>query len=264
MLSRASWLPLAEGLEPGRRIRVDHDCGPGNTLLITRDGARLRAYCFRCDESGSARGPEESLAVKLERLKAAQDGDRQMEQAPTVLPHPANRDVSTWPTPAKLWLYRAGLGRKEIGQLGVYYHQPSDRVVLPVLKDGRPIYWQARALDGRMPKYLNPNVDRSTILPTYGKADVPTLCEDILSAFKVGLVAEGWSLMGVKASDLLLSRLLARGKRVNIWLDPDPPGQRAAAKISKQLTSYGLSVKNIVSTRDPKLHTRDQIKELLS
>lgn len=264
MLSRASWLPLAEGLEPGRRIRVDHDCGPGNTLLLSRDSNGYRAYCFRCDDSGSARGPEESLAAKLERLRAARDGDRKICVEPTNLPGPATRDVSEWPEKARLWLYRAGIGRREIGQLGAYYHAPTDRVVLPVLDGGRVVYWQARALDGRVPKYLNPGVDRATILPKFGHAEVPTLCEDILSAFKVGLVAEGWSLMGVKASDKLVADILAGPKRCNIWLDPDPPGQRAAARISKQLTGYGVAVRNIVSLKDPKLHTRDQIKELLS
>lgn len=264
MLSRASWLPLAEGLEPGRRIRVDHDCGPGNTLLLSRDSNGYRAYCFRCDDSGAARGPEEPLSVRLARLREAGNNDGQVAQS-TSLPEPRITDVSQWPEAARLWLFKAGLGRREIGQLGAYYHAPTQRVVLPVL-DGsrRVVYWQARALDGRVPKYLNPGVDRATILPKFGHAEVPTLCEDILSAFKVGLVAEGWSLMGVKASDKLVADILAGPKRCNIWLDPDPPGQRAAARISKQLTGYGVAVRNIVSLKDPKLHTRDQIKELLS
>ena len=218
MLSRASWLPLAEGLEPGRRVRVNHDCGPGTTLLISRDVNGYRAYCFRCDDSGSARGPQESTAARIERLKQSGLADGKASGS-VELPSPRVSDVASWPQQAALWLYKAGLGKAEIGKLGAYYHEGTDRVVLPVFDNGRCVYWQARALDGRMPKYINPPVDRSQILPRYGKAEVPTLCEDILSAFKVGLVQEGWSLMGVKPSDRLVSELMKRGRRVNVWLD---------------------------------------------
>ena len=262
MLSRASWLPLTEGLEPGRRLRVNHDCGPGNTLLISRDSNGYRAYCFRCDDSGSARGPQESLATRIKRLELSIVGDREIS-GQTTAPTPSVRAVEQWPEAARLWMYRAGLGRAEIGRLGAYYHEPSQRVVLPVYSNSELVFWQARALDGRTPKYLNPPVDRSTILPRYGKAEVPTLCEDILSAFKVGLVAEGWSLMGVKPSDRLIAELMRRGRKVNVWLDPDPPGQKAASRICKSLRGLGFEARNIVSAKDPKLHTREQIKELL-
>lgn len=134
--------------------------------------------------------------------------------------------------------------------------------MLPVYENGECVYWQARALDGRTPKYLNPPVDRTKILPIYGSADVPTLTEDILSAFKVGLASEGWSLMGVKPSDRVVSALLKRGA-CNVWLDPDPPGQKAAARICKSLRSLGVQARNIVSAKDPKLHTREEICKIL-
>jgi len=181
------------------------------------------------------------------------------------LPLPAVREVSAWPAACRLWLYKAGLGRAEIGQLGAYYHPPSDRVVLPVLDPatGKPVFWQARAVDGRQPKYLAPAVDRSRVLPRYGSAAVPTLTEDILSAFKVGLVSEGWAVMGTRVNDFTMALLMQR-RRCNVWLDPDAAGQRGAAKIVKQLRAYNIEVRNIISPRDPKLMHRAQIKELLT
>jgi DNA primase len=178
-------------------------------------------------------------------------------------------DVSEWPTKAALWLYKAGLGRPEIARLGAYYHPPSDRVVLPILDgSGAPVFWQARAPDKRQPKYMAAEVDRSLLVPKWGLAACPTLTEDILSAFKVGLVAEGWALMGTSASDALVNQLLTRNKHdnaayVNVWLDPDAPGQRAASKVCKRLQAYGLTVRNIQSPKDPKLMTLQQIKEIL-
>lgn len=264
MLDPQSWRPHAEGLAPGQRKRVDHSCGPGRTLLLSRDADGLRAFCFRCNESGRSATEPESLAVKAERLGKLRSSDLLVQQVRgTELPRPMVQSVDEWPTGAALWLYKAGLGRAEIGQMGAYYHPPSDRVVLPVLGGGKPVFWQARAVDGRQPKYLAPAVDRASVLPRWGNAPSPTLTEDILSAFKVGLVAEGWALMGTRVSVRVMAELLARGCAVNIWLDPDTAGQRGAAKVAAQLRAYGIPHRNIVSTKDPKLHTRAEIKEIL-
>lgn len=84
-----------------------------------------------------------------------------------------------------------------------------------------------------------------------------------MSAYKVGLVGEGWAVMGTSIPSSYIAELMRRRVRVNVWLDPDAAGRRAAAKYRKQLLAYGLDVNDILSTRDPKLHTRAQIKEYL-
>jgi len=135
--------------------------------------------------------------------------------------------------------------------------------VVPVYEAGEVVFWQARAYDKRQPKYLSPPVDRSALLPRYGRADRIVLTEDLLSAFKIGLVGEAWCLMGTHASPRLIAALLARKAPVLCWLDPDGPGRRAAAKVHKQLKAYGIEVRVIRSERDPKLHTFDEIKECI-
>lgn len=126
------------------------------------------------------------------------------------------------------------------------------------------MFWQARALDGRQPKYLAPAIDKRGIVPRWGSAEDVTLTEDILSAYKVGQVAEGWSLLGTQALPGLLTKLLQRRPpHVNVWLDPDRAGQRAASKLIPRLRGVGLNARRIVSERDPKLHTYDEIKEIL-
>lgn len=203
------------------------------------------------------------MADKLDRLRRQREGDSHLPF--TGLPLPAVCDVAAWPSGAALWFYKAGLGRREIGELGAYYHPPSDRVVLPVLEAGVPVFYQARAYQkGRLPKYLGPTPRPPKLLPRWGRAENPTLTEDILSAAKVGLVAEGWAVLGTSVSDHMIAMLLKRGVPVNVWLDPDAAGRRGAAKIIKQLRAYGMTVRNIVSTRDPKLMTRGEIKEILS
>lgn len=266
MLSPQSWLHLAEGLDIGRKRRHDHDCGPGKTLLVSRDDRGYSSYCWRCSDHGWAPGPQESLSDKLERLARLRAGD----EACTAVrgrPEPAVHDVDSWPASAALWFYKAGLSRSDIGSLGVYFHPPSGRVVLPV-NSGREAgteapYWQARALDGRFPKYIGASFRPPSLIARWGSAPSPTLCEDILSAYKVGLVGEGWAVMGTSIPSVYIAELLRRDCVVNLWLDPDAAGRRAAAKYKKQLQAYNLRVRDIQSTLDPKRHTRGEIKEYL-
>lgn len=270
MLNPASWLPQAEALDVGQKRRVKHECGTDRIMLVSRDDTGYRAFCFRCNEPGFAPPPQESLTEKLARMDRQRSADTAIMRP--ELPEPRVYALDDWPAPARLWLYQAGLGRDRIGELGAYYHPPSDRVVLPVMERGEPVFWQARAVDGRQPKYMAPSADRTRVIPRYGSALNVTLTEDILSAFKVGTAGhEGWSLMGTRVSNHLLSRLLVRRARVNVWLDNDigpkfpvNRGQIAARKIGLQLRACGLEVRNIISPRDPKLMHREEIKELLA
>jgi DNA primase len=263
MLNPQSWKPKAEALQMGQRQRVDHDCGPGRTLLISRNEDGLRAHCFRCNDSGSSGPPAESLADKIARIRRGNEADA-VHAGLRRQPEPAIVDVDLWPAAARLWFYRAGLSRSDIGAIGAYYHAATDRVVLPIRVAGETIYWQARALNGRQPKYIGSSDRPPSMLARWGDAPSPTLCEDILSAYKVGSVGEGWAVMGTSVPSAYIAHFLQRGCAVNVWLDPDPAGQKAARRYIKQLRAYNVEVRNIVSSRDPKLHTRDQIKEYLA
>jgi hypothetical protein len=264
VLALASWRHLADSLEDGRSLRVNHDCGSGRTLSVTREGAKLFAWCHRCNDRGNDQLIE-SLSVRIARLGAIREADAKLSDS--ALPEPRAYAVSDWPTPAKLWFYKAGLGNHDIGRLQAYYHPPSNRVVLPV--EGG--FWQARALAaGQLPKYMAPNVDKSGILPRYGKGESITLTEDILSAYKVGQVGEGWCLMGTNLQPNTLHAILKDGRPVNVWLDNDLPpthqvnrGQIAAKKVLKSLRAMGVKAHNIVAPRDPKLMTYDEIKGLI-
>jgi hypothetical protein len=163
---------------------------------------------------------------------------------------------------ARVWLYRAGLGDADIGRLGFYYHPLSDRVVLP---GGDPAlgYYQARAYQkGRMPKYIGPTPKPAKLLVRFGEALVPTLTEDILSAAKIGLVSEGWAVLGTSVSSHMVAALMKRG-RCNVALDPDAAGRRGAAKIVKQLRAYGITVRNVEFQKDPKLMPRESLRRVL-
>ena len=261
MLDPASWLPQAQALGIGQRRYGEHECGGGRKLLLSRDTEGFSAWCFRCSDRGWAPAPKPSLAERLAAAKQLADAD--LRASSVELPEPCVHDPREWPLLARVWLYKAGLGAPEIARLGAYYHPDTDRVVLPVLEAGEVVFWQARSVTGRLPKYLSPPVGKDTLLPRYGSSTTITLTEDLLSAFKVGLVAEAWSLMGTHANPRLLAALLERKAPVAIWLDPDAAGRHAAKKVHSTLTAYGIAARIVRSERDPKLHTLDQIKEYL-
>lgn len=257
-------LAAAKELKLGSRIRVDHDCGDGKTALLSRKANGISLHCFRCGVPGWLASEPEPIGVRLERLRLGNVADT-VAQASATLPEPRITAYADWPGEARLWLLKAGLSSHDVGRLGAYYHPTTRRVVLPVSDPftGHLQYWQARALDGRMPKYLGSPVGKHNCVPRWGSAGSITLTEDILSAYKVGLVAEGWCLLGTSLSRTCFDMLVTAGKPVNVWLDPDAPGRRAAHKITSALRGWGLEVNNIVSLKDPKLIHRSVIKEIL-
>lgn len=264
MLSPASWEKHVSDLEIGGRVRVDHDCGPGRTLTVRHDEKGYHAFCFRCNDSGWQPPAPVPLAVRLERMRKMHEAESKFSQS-VELPEPQVRAWAEWPEPCRLWLLKAGLTSVDLPRLGAYYHPPTDRVVVPVLtRSGGVLFWQARAVDKRLPKYMAPPVDKSGIVPMYGKAEVVTLTEDLLSAYKVGKVGEGWSLLGTSLSNTALALLIARRCRVNVWLDPDAAGQRAARKVLAKLRSVGIECRSIVSKVDPKLVHRVDIQEYIT
>jgi hypothetical protein len=268
-LPDSDWLPHAERLKVGTRARISHDCGEGSPLLITRMHDKSTAYCFRCGGRGFKR-EHESLEAKLIRTTAERGAERKV-RATVELPQPQVYDTTEWPLVDKVWFFKMGLSLRMIGELKMYWCPAIGRVVLPIMEDDRPIYWTARS-SSQAPKWLTPDVPKDGLVARYGvgTGDSIVLCEDPLSAYKVGLVTEAWSLLGTKLHNRVLMQLIERGQRVVTWLDDDRgrhdgsnPGQTAARKIAARLRAFGVDCRNITSDRDPKYYPTDYIKEAL-
>jgi hypothetical protein len=259
MLQPESWA-AARALVPeiGDEARTGHDCGPGQVLKVSNTEAGYAAWCFRCADKGFIPHPQPSLSERLRRLERARIAE--VRASSTVsLPDPAITNPQAWPSPARVWLYKAGLSNSDIESLGFYWCPDLDRVVLPVYDGGTLVYWQARAVDGRQPKYINPKVDRSRIVAKYGSGPVLALTEDILSAVKVGKVTSAWACMGTVLPDPVLLQIVDTGLPVAIVLDPDAGGRKGRTRMRKQLLSVGVDAQIIEVPRDPKFMSRQEI-----
>lgn len=250
---------IGESLSVGQRTRHEHSCGDGRTLIVSRDGKGISAYCFRCHAKGWI-PDERSLAERIQALSQAQEWD-QVAADSIELPGPGKMDTQDWPDEPLLWLFRAGFNRDEIKSLGWYWNTRMQRVILPVRDHtGKVIYWQGRGFDPARPKALNPTVNREGLVAKYGQGEWIALTEDILSAAKVGSVSETWALLGTVLSYSTALALSEAGRPVLLMLDDDPAGRRGAAEAAKTLNLLGVRNHQVYFGKDPKLVARAVIK----
>ena len=260
---------IGESLSVGQRTRHEHSCGDGRTLIVSRDGKGISAYCFRCHAKGWI-PDERSLAERIQALSQAQEWD-QVAADSIELPGPGKMDTWDWPDEPLLWLFKAGFSRDEIKALGWYWNPRMQRVILPVRdSSSKVLYWQGRGFDSSRPKAINPTVNREGLVAQYGTGTAwVALTEDILSAAKVGGVegATAWALLGTVLSYSTALSLAELGRPVLLMLDDDPAGRRGAAEASKTLSLLGVWHRQLYFGKDPKLIPRSIIaakaKELL-
>ncbi|MGH1510395.1 toprim domain-containing protein [Ralstonia solanacearum] len=267
-MSGREWLAHAQALKEGGTRKVVHDCGPGEPLQINHKRAGWSAFCHRCKHTDFVERPAETLAEKLERLARVREAEDAVTDSP-ALPLPALYEPQAWPLDAAVWLYKAGISNDDIARLRFYWNPRLSRVVMPVYDDaGRCVYWQARTLEPysvNPRKYLNPAVDKSHLIARYGDGWAIVLTEDLLSAYKTSLAGvAGWALMGTRLNTYTTAQVLSARKPVFVWMDPDAAGQSAAAEIMRTLRAYGVIVRNVVSTKDPKLLSREEITRLVT
>lgn len=249
---------VGESLATGQRKRIEHLCGDGRTLIVSRDQKGISAYCFRCHAKGWI-PTERSLAERIAALSEHEDWDTVAQQS-LELPGPGKLDPQEWPDVARLWLYKAGFSNDEIRRHGWYWNSRMHRVILPIKADGKPIYWQGRGFDIHRPKAINPTVNREGLVAKYGQGTWIALTEDILSAAKVGGVGEAWALLGTVLSYSTALALAEAGRPVLLMLDDDPAGRHGAAEASKTLNLLGVWNKQVYFGKDPKLIPRSTIK----
>ena len=254
----ATVIAIADQLTPGQKRRVEHDCGDGNTMIVSRNARGISYWCHRCHTKGWL-PTERSLAERIAALREATEWDGTAQQS-LELPGPGKFDPQDWPDQPRVWLYKAGFSNDEIRRHGWYWNPRMERVILPVKVDGKTIYWQGRGFDPARPKALNPTVNREGLVAKYGRGDWIALTEDMLSAAKVGGVSEAWALLGTVLSYSTALALSEAGRPVLLMLDDDPAGRRGAAEAAKTLNLLGVRNHQVYFGKDPKLVPRSVIK----
>lgn len=273
MLPQEDYLDLAQALPEGGKGKYEHTCGEGKKLLVEHKPDGYAAWCYRCSEPGWT--PKRlSLSERIERLKAREAGDAAIK-ADIRPPMPPVWDINEWPAHARVWLYKAGFSKAWIEDLGFYWHEKSERVVMPVLNGGSDIlFWQARGFGRDTPKYISQPLPKLATKPMFKSIatgaepciDLGCLCltEDILSAARVSQVCTAWSLLGTSLSDEHALEIARQDKPVCIWLDPDEAGRKGRAAVYRKLTAMGVPCRIIRADLDPKLYSQEEIMHYVS
>lgn len=255
-------LQVAETLIEGRTSR--YTCCNGNTTaVITNVGSGYRFHCFRCGEERFTPAGKRSIQIiaqhkKNAKLFTATNYCTLPDDFTTRIP----KEYSTWFT-------SNGLDFEYLSKYTVGWSDMMQRIIIPVYHNNILVSWQARAVHSwQSPKYMTANsANVSHVLYYTGEnkqSNHIVLTEDILSALKVGKVTKAASILGTSLSLIRTMTLVNKKLKVIVWLDPDAPGQTAAKKCIKSLQLYGIPVGNIVSIKDPKAHSLDEIRQYIA
>ena len=255
------WMKLAVALPAGRSRRLDcWQCGSKNATSITNMGRKYAVHCFRCGFKEVQDPPPMTPAERLAMKQAAEA----FEADEPSLPSDFTLDI---PIPGVLWVSKGGLHVDHVRRLGWGWSEKHQRVIMPVYDGDKLVAVQARAVHSWMkPKYLSQMWSGPRAVFKAGDRHTGTLVltEDMLSAARVSKVTDAWIPLGTNMMTAVVSRIAkASYDKIGVWMDDDEAGHRARRKILRKLGAVGIEANAVVSDRDPKHHTIQEIKELV-
>jgi len=203
-------------------------------------------FCFGC-KYYKLKDDLNSLRNKVKQDRKVKDNTMQLIK--TVKDIPRN---------AMKWLLSYGISKEEIDKYNIQWSPMNDLLVL--IQNSN--YWQGRSFRSFGPKYMSNGMKPLTI---YGNGDKLVLVEDVLSAMKIArLKHEGYCaspLLGSTLSSVAEKEYLNKFSTIYVWLDRDKAIN--AIRIKNRLRSKGIISKAIVSPKDPKEYTKEELADWL-
>lgn len=226
-------------------------CGSRDNLARYSDN---HAFCFGCGYREAAK----ILNGKI--LTFAKEKN-------TSLPKDFTR---AFPAKAYDWLKKYDITLKEIWENEIGWSDSLELLIFPVTDDeGDVVMWQGRNFrEGATRKYLTFGAKNHLhILEKDLESNTIILCEDVISAIKLRRIENSLPLFGSFVSNKLMDRLslaITGGfENLMVWLDPDKQGKEYVSIINRGKT-YFKSVKCIISEKDPKYYSTEELKDVLS
>lgn len=251
MIPREEWLPAAQRLSIGRKLRIRHSCGQTASLDVYNNADAWSAYCFRCKEKGWV--PKEHQSVR----RAVVEPDRITPVPATVV----QLSDATQYEQNRIWelLCRKGCPPGVIPEEMLWYERSVQRLML---RSGTLAL--GRALDQRrLPKWLcygawhglpmvwttrHGAVGTQPVASAHPSSVV--LTEDALSAHKVAKAIDTFApesslvviaTLGTIVTDRFLPYVVNRPTVVCMY-DGDPAGQAGFIAMRKRLAVWGQPV----------------------
>lgn len=220
----------------------------GDNLALYNDGG---AYCFSCGyyERGEA---TYVLRPNVPTLRKTAN-----------LPEDVTSEL---PDRCREWLRSSGINELDQALNLILWSESWKRLIFPIMVDGVLEAWQGRYFgEERKAKWFSSG-DIHEIIYTVGNPQAKTLVlvEDLISAIKVGH-CPNTCVMPLFGSHVSMKRLLTIKRfydmELVIWLDHDKA--KEAVKYAKQARDIGLKARNVISERDPKCYSEQEILDKL-
>jgi hypothetical protein len=246
----------------------------GNNLGVYDDGSK---YCFSCHYYC----PPTGNWVTDGRSAILQDEQRSLERRSVKLPQDAmsvSRHIKGID-----WLLQYGLTMKEIfdnlilfSEKGVYLQRKDETVeqlvIFPFYGNADElIFWTGRnlAYTGTGTKWVIKGKPANLIHGIYpdmykagvGKFETCCVCEDVISAIKLGRIVPTFALFGKNINERLLKYLSVNFSVLLIYLDFDAVSDALA--LMQKMKPYFDQVRVIVSTSDPKCYGTEELRDIL-
>jgi len=225
-------------------------CGSRDNLGRYSDGS---AYCFGCGYK--ERGEKSPFIGERDgKNESVPDGVRFPEDSTNIV-------VGT----GLEWLAKYGLDAGDAFRAGFKWSPYWQQLLMPFYdEDGKLCCIQAKNFDPKRAakaKYYNvgEKVQSRTI---YGKqGGTLVLTEDALSALVVSKVADAKPLLGTSIPREQIAGFKGPYTRLVVWLDADK--WREGRSIADQAKLLGMKTKTLLTDKDPKEYSVDDIKGLL-
>mgnify|MGYP006355804381 FL=1 len=260
------------------KCREDGKDKHGDNLATYSDGS---SYCWSCGFSDMGNSSITRFLDKRNRTVPS--------SSPGVVPKITLPDdsVTDYPDKALHWIEQYELNRTDLLHNGVLWSDRECRLLFPFLNDGELLGWQ-----GRLFSSSNTNDSHSKKWYSRGKLDMiyhimfngrvknhPSsplklgkvghamndatrrivLVEDVVSALKVSKVGiDAMPLFGVNIKQRWPKIRLLGYSEALLWLDPDM--HIKIIKESRVGCLNGITTHAILSTKDPKCHTLEEIR----
>lgn len=223
-----------------------------NNLGVYSDGHH---YCFSCGYFHP--GNQIKNFVQSNRQM---DVNAQPSNYNICLPTDSNIRI---PSKATQWLFQYGLDKNALIKYNIMWSESRQFLLFPYFIEGRLVAWQGRyfGLDPAIGKWhTKGNVEK--IHYTIGLPSTSiVLVEDIISAIKVSRVCLSSPLFGSVISNHKFTLLRKYYDTIYIWLDPDKTKQ--AINFGYKGGLFGLDCRVIVSGKDPKEYSTEEIEKYL-
>lgn len=245
-------------------------CGSSDAKAIYSQGD---SFCFSCRSVNSAK-----ISPYVSQ-NARQQDDAEMQDKTVRYPSDATKHYSEG---ALAWCKKYEITVEQLLKETIYYSSARDQLIFGFEADEKLLAYQARNLNpvSKGKRYYTCG-DVNELLPIYpcrypvsGSINSRrlVLVEDCLSAIKVAAVgcdascealgADAMPLLGSGISRQKLSRLRPFYDVLDVFLDPDM--WHKSLGIVKQAQLLGFQARPIQSDRDPKEHSTEELRKLLT